>query len=111
LELPRAEKRLPRAVLSAAETERVLSVPNVGDAIGLRDRALLETLYSTGVRRLEVIGLRVDDVDFDRGTLFVRQGKGRKDRMLPVGERALAWIEKYLRQARPGLVCGQDDAT
>lgn len=111
LELPRMEKRLPRVVLSASEVEAVLATPALGDAIGLRDRALLETLYSTGVRRLEVVGLAVDDVDFDRGTLLVRQGKGKKDRMLPVGERALAWIDKYVREARPALSCGLHERT
>src|SRR3546814_7462896 len=58
-------------------------------------RAMLETLYSTGIRRMELINLTLTDIDADRGTLMVRQGKGKKDRMIPIGERALAWIEKY----------------
>ncbi len=57
------------------------------------------------------MNLSVDDVDFDRGTLTVRQGKGKKDRVVPIGERALAWIDKYLREARPGLACGGADRT
>ncbi len=92
LELPRQEKRLPKHVLTAEEAERVLDQPNVADAIGLRDRAILETLYSTGIRRMEVIHLLVYDLDAERGTLMVRQGKGKKDRMVPIGERAIAWI-------------------
>ena len=111
LELPRMEKRLPRAILSAKEAEAVLAVPNVGTAVGLRNRAMLETLYSTGMRRLELIGLHVHDLDFERGTVMIRQGKGKKDRMIPIGERALAWIDKYRDSARPELVSGRDDGT
>jgi integrase/recombinase XerD len=111
LELPRTEKRLPRVILSASEVEAVLAVPDVTEPMGLRDRAMLETLYSTGVRRLELVGLELDDIDVDRGTLFVRQGKGKKDRVIPIGERALAWIDKYLREARPVLMRDAPDST
>jgi integrase/recombinase XerD len=109
LELPRLEKRLPKAILSEREAETVLSQPNVTEALGLRDRAILETLYSTGIRRMELVNLRVQNLDTERGTLLVRQGKGKKDRMIPIGERALVWIEKYLSDARPQLVCGRDE--
>lgn len=111
LELPRLEKRLPKAILSAKEAEMVLAVPNIGNAVGLRDRAILETFYSTGIRRMELIGLHVHHVDFERGTVMIRQGKGKKDRMIPIGERALAWIEKYRDSARPELVSSRDDGT
>jgi integrase/recombinase XerD len=111
LELPRLEKRLPKTILSAREVEAVLSSPCVGNAMGLRDRAMLETFYSTGMRRMELIGLGVHDIDFERGTVMIRQGKGRKDRMIPIGERALAWIEAYRDRARPELVTGRDDGT
>src|SRR3546814_8144141 len=74
-------------------------------------RAMLETLYSTGIRRMELINLTLTDIDADRGTLMVRQGKGKKDRMIPIGERALAWIEKYRDDVRPELAVGQDDGT
>ncbi len=109
LELPRLEKRLPKAILSAREAELVLSQPDVTDVMGLRDRAILETLYSTGIRRMELVGLDVQSADVERGTLLVRQGKGKKDRMIPIGNRALVWIEKYLADARPQLVCGRDE--
>jgi integrase/recombinase XerD len=109
LELPRLEKRLPKAILSEREAETVLAQPDVTDALGLRDRAILETLYSTGIRRMEVVRLHVQSLDAERGTLLVRQGKGRKDRMIPIGERAVLWIEKYLADARPALVCGRDE--
>ena len=78
LELPRVEKRLPKAILSATETERVLAVPDVRTSIGMRDRAILETFYSTGMRRAELAGLMVGDIDADRGTVMIRRGKGRK---------------------------------
>ncbi len=109
LEMPRGEKRLPRDVLSPAEAEVVLAQPDTRDPLGVRDRAILETLYSTGVRRLELIGLSVFDLDTDRGTLMVRQGKGRKDRVVPIGERAIAWIDRYVREVRPGFACGRDE--
>jgi len=111
LELPRAEKRLPRHVLTAAEAERVLARPDVGEPLGLRDRAILETLYSTGMRRMELIGLKLYDLDQDRGTVFIRQGKGKKDRMIPMGERAFAWVRRYLEDARPRLALTPDDGT
>ena len=111
LELPKVVRRLPKAILSASETEAVLAVPNVNTAVGLRDRAILETFYSTGIRRMELTRLSIQDVDRERGTLFIREGKGKKDRMIPIGERALAWIAAYRDQARPELVGLQDDGT
>jgi integrase/recombinase XerD len=109
LELPRLEHRLPKHVLTASEAEAVLAQPDTDDALGLRDRALLETLYSTGMRRMELAGLALYDLDVERGTLMIRQGKGKKDRMVPIGERALAWIEKYLGDVRPRLVVEPDE--
>ena len=111
IELPKQEKRLPKHVLTATEAELVLARPNVTDPIGLRDRAILETLYSTGIRRMEVINLLVYDLDAERGTLMVRQGKGKKDRMVPIGENAVVWIRKYLDEARPQLVMPPDSGT
>lgn len=111
LELPRAEKRLPRHVLTAAEAEQVLARPDVAVPMGLRDRAILETLYSTGLRRMEIAHLKLYDLDAQRGTLMVRQGKGKKDRMAPIGERAVAWVQRYLEEARPSLMTTPDDGT
>jgi integrase/recombinase XerD len=109
LELPRVEKRLPAAVLTAEEAERLMAAPDLGDPLGLRDRAMLEVLYSTAVRRVELIGLKVFDIDWSRSTLMVRQGKGKKDRFVPLGERAKAWLRAYCEQVRPGLVVGRDE--
>ena len=111
LELPRLERRLPRYVLTASEAEQVLCQPRLSELMGLRDRAILEVLYSTGIRRMEVLNLSVFDVDAERGTLLVRQGKGKKDRMVPIGERAILWLEKYQSDVRPQLVVPPDEGT
>lgn len=111
IELPRQERRLPRHILNVKEVEAVMAVPDLTAPIGLRDRAILETLYSTGIRRMELINLATHDVDSERGTIMIRQGKGRKDRMIPIGARALAWIIKYRDDVRPDFACGADDVT
>lgn len=108
LTLPRTERRLPKHVLTEAEVEAVLAQPELGTAQGLRDRAMLETFYSTGMRRSELLGLKIFDLDTERGTVLVH-GKGKKDRMIPIGERALAWIRRYLDRARPELVVLPDE--
>jgi integrase/recombinase XerD len=104
LELPKTDDRLPRNVLSVAEVERILNQPDLSTLVGLRDRAILELLFSTGIRRKELINLKLYDVNIEKGTLFIRQGKGKKDRVVPTGERALLWLEKYLDESRPVLV-------
>jgi integrase/recombinase XerD len=109
LDMPRVEKRLPKAVLTAIEAEAVLAVPDVRTSLGLRDRAILETFYSTGMRRKELSDLNVQSIDQERGTVMIRQGKGKKDRLIPIGERALAWIATYRDTARPELVVGRDE--
>lgn len=111
LDLPKVEERLPRHVLTVEEVERVLNMPDTATAIGVRDRAMLETLYSTGIRRMEIIGLQQRGIDDERGTLMIRQGKGKKDRMVPVEERALAWIARYRDEVRPELALAGDDDT
>jgi len=111
IELPRLGHRLPKHVLSASEAEQVMMQPNLADAIGLRDRAILEVFYSTGIRRMELIRLKLFDLDTERGTLLVRQGKGKKDRFVPIGERAAAWVQKYIRETRPKLASDPDDGT
>lgn len=103
LEMPRREYRLPRNVLSVAEMEAILNVPDVNTPNGIKFRAILEVFYSTGIRREELCKLNIGDVDFGRGIVRVEQGKGKKDRFVPIGERALAWLEKYLNDVRPRL--------
>jgi integrase/recombinase XerD len=109
LQLPRLPQRLPAAVLSLEEAEKILAQPDVSRPEELRDRAILEVFYSTGLRRSEVAGLGLFDVDVGRGTIWVRQGKGRKDRVVPIGERALAWVQKYVEEARPLLAAAKDE--
>ena len=109
IELPRLETRLPKHVLTASEAEIVLSQPDTNESLGVRDRALLEVLYSTGLRRSEVIHLSIYDLDTERGTLMVRQGKGKKDRMVPIGQQALVWLERYQRKVRPELSVPPDE--
>jgi integrase/recombinase XerD len=103
LELPRREYRLPRNVLSAAEMEAILNVPDVNTPTGIKFRAIIEVFYSTGIRRFELCNLDIGDIDFERGIVRVEQGKGKKDRFIPIGERALLWVEKYLNDVRPRL--------
>lgn len=109
LDLPKLPHQLPPNVFTIEEAERVLNHPDVTTTLGLRDRAILEVLYSTGIRRMEVRRLKIYDLDFTRGVLFVRQGKGRKDRVVPMGERAMAWLTKYLSDARPHLAIEPDE--
>ena len=103
LELPRGEKRLPIKALSVTEIEAILAAPDIADPLGLRDRAFLELFYSTGIRRTEMARLKVGDLNRDKRILWIRQGKGRKDRVVPVGPRALGWVEKYIEDVRPLL--------
>jgi len=106
LDLPRQPKTLPRTILSVAEVEAILAEANHDNPQGLRDRAMLETLYSTGMRRMELPNLMLYDVDLTRHIVFVREGKGRRDRVIPIGARACAWIDKYLLESRAQLVAG-----
>jgi len=103
LELPRKEHRsLPKA-LSHEQINALLALPDLSDPLGLRDRAILETFYATGIRRMELVNLDCGDLDHERQVLRIRQGKGGKDRLVPMGERAYTWTRKYLDHCRPQL--------
>ena len=104
LDLPTPPKSLPKHLLSIEQVSQVLNQPDTSTAIGIRDRAMLEVLYSSGIRRNELTCLKITEVDLERGTLMVRLGKGRKDRLVPLGERACAWVRRYLLEVRPLLV-------
>ena len=78
LDMPKLEKRLPRAVLNEEETERVMMQPDLRDPLGVRDRAILETFYSTGIRRMELVNLKLYDLDRLRGTLSISPGQGEE---------------------------------
>ena len=102
VQAPRAWPALPR-FLSLDEVDRLLEQPDTETPAGLRDRALIELLYATGMRVSELVGLRVGDVDLDRG-LLTCLGKGAKERMVPVGEAAAGWTRRYLASGRPALL-------
>jgi integrase/recombinase XerD len=108
LDLPRRAYRLPADALTVEEAERVLAQPDIAKPLGLRDRAILETFYSTGMRRAELAALGLYEVDARRGTALIRQGKGKKDRVVPIGERALLWLGRYRSEVRPELVMRPD---
>ncbi len=102
LESPRLPRSLPVS-LSEAEVEALLAAPDAGRAQGLRDRAMLETLYASGLRVSELVGLKVVQLSLDTGVVRVL-GKGARERLAPLGEEALAWIVRYQREARPELL-------
>ncbi|MGE0373636.1 MAG: tyrosine-type recombinase/integrase [Gammaproteobacteria bacterium] len=111
LVLPRKPARLPVRVLSVAEVERAIREADTSAPWGVRDRAILEVLYSTGMRRAELASLAVHDWDRERGTLAIRQGKGGRDRVVPVGGRASFWLGEYLEAVRPRFASPAQDAT
>jgi integrase/recombinase XerD len=98
---PKLPRRLPKNV-SEAEVERLLAAPLVDTTLGVRDRAMLETLYATGLRVSELVGLAIGQVSLDAGVVRVL-GKGGKERLVPLGDEAIAWVKRYLREARPLL--------
>jgi len=108
IDMPRLPMKLPREVLTPREAELVLIQPDVKELLGVRDRAMLEVLYSTGMRRKELANLLIHDVNQERGTVMVREGKGKRDRVVPIGNRALEWIEKYITETRGHLVVEPD---
>lgn len=104
LDLPRKpHQQLPKG-LSRQELAVVLNVPDVRDLLGIRDRAILETLYATAARRSELVNLDLTDLSQEGGTIHIRKGKGGKSRLVPVARNALHWLDKYLTEARPRLV-------
>jgi len=105
VEAPRLDARLPQA-LTEAEVEALLAAPDPGDPLGLRDRTLLEVVYATGLRVSELVGLALDRVRRDAGYLLV-EGKGGKQRLVPLGEEALDWLERYLDHGRAALLAGR----
>src|SRR4051812_5228990 len=105
LESPKLPRSLPKS-LSESEVEALLAAPDVATAQGLRDRAMLETLYASGLRVSELVGLKTLQVSLDMGVVRVL-GKGAKERLTPLGEEAVDWIQRYQREARPELLRGR----
>jgi len=110
LQLPRMPRALPRALLSVEQVRELLAQPDVEGLTGVRDRAILELLYATGMRRAELVRLQVADADLVNGTVFIGQGKGRRDRYVPMGERAVHWVRRYLAEVRPLITASQPNA-
>ncbi|MEM8930989.1 MAG: site-specific tyrosine recombinase XerD [Acidobacteriota bacterium] len=102
---PKRGKALPK-VLSESQVEALLDAPDVGEDLGLRDKAMIELLYATGLRVSELVGLELDQLRLDQGFL-IAFGKGSKERVVPVGESAEGWVGRYLAEARPGLARGR----
>jgi len=104
LELPKRKGILPRSVLTKKEVTRLLAAPDTTTPLGLRDRAMLEVLYSTGIRNAELRAVQLYDLDLERGLLRINEGKNAKDRVVPLGEVACTWLREYLDEARPKLL-------
>ena len=106
---PKLPRRLPKN-LTEAQVDALLAVPDTDATLGLRDRAMLETLYATGLRVSELTGLKLAQVSLDMGVVRVL-GKGSKERLVPLGEESIAWLKRYLATGRPALVGdGKSDA-
>ena len=105
LKAPRMPRTLPHS-LSERDVQALLEAPDAGTPHGLRDRAMLELLYATGLRVSELVGLRLDQVNLRLGAVRV-VGKGGKERLVPLGEEARDWLERYLREGRAGFVAGR----
>ena len=101
LDPPKRSPRFPKT-LSEHDVEALLAAPNTADAIGCRDRAMLETLYATGLRVSELVAMKSHEANLDAGVVRVL-GKGSKERLVPLGEEAVHWISTYVKEARPGL--------
>ncbi|MFS0828338.1 site-specific tyrosine recombinase XerD [Pseudomonas phoenicis] len=105
VEMPQLGRPLPKS-LSEADVEALLRAPDLGEAIGQRDRAMLEVLYACGLRVTELVSLTLDQVNLRQGVLRV-MGKGSKERLVPMGEEAIVWVERYLRDGRAELLHGR----
>ena len=108
VQAPKLPRRLPKN-LSEAKVEALLAAPDTKTTLGLRDRAMLETLYATGLRVSELVGLTLAQVSLDMGVVRVL-GKGSKERLVPLGEESISWLKRYLTEARPTL-CGNVKST
>lgn len=114
LEMPKLPQDLPRSILTQRETRRLLDAPNLRSPVGYRDKAVLELFYATGIRTLELLKLKVEDIDVKNRFLRVRQGKNRKDRAIPVPAVAMGYVREYIEKIRPTFVRNlkrKDDGT
>ena len=105
VDLPQLGRPLPKA-LSEADVEALLAAPDVGDPLGLRDRAMLEVLYACGLRVTELVSLTLEQIN-PRQAVLRTFGKGNKERLVPLGEEAMHWLKRYLRDGRDALLAGK----
>ena len=110
LDLPRKPYHALPKVLNEEELRCLMGQPNVTDPLGIRDRAILELLYATGLRRSELVALDLVDIDLGAASVHVRKGKGGKSRLLPIGSGALRWLETYLKTSRPAFCMSATEA-
>ena len=110
LVLPKSPHRIPR-ILSTAEIERIMAQPDLDTMFGLRNRTIMETFYATAIRSSELARLTITDIDLHRELIWIRMGKGRKDRLVPITERGSMWIERYLKNVRHYWIAGPDSGT
>lgn len=101
--LPRIPRRLPKNIPTVEDIELVLEQALIMGELSLRNRAIIEVFYATGIRRIELVNINIRDIDFQRQILTVREGKNKNDRNVPIARRALNWVERYLKEMRPML--------
>jgi integrase/recombinase XerD len=109
LSFPKRGRTLPRVILNPREMKKLLAAPDRTTPLGCRDRAMLEVLYSAGLRNAELRALRLGDIDMSRGVAHIRQGKNGRDRVVPIGAIALGALRRYFRESRPRLVGREDE--
>jgi integrase/recombinase XerD len=103
--LPRIPRRLPKDIPTTDDIEQVLKQALIMGRLGLRNRAIIEVFYATGIRRIELVNMNLPDIDFSRQILAVREGKNKNDRNVPIARRALDWVQRYMKEQRPKLAC------
>ncbi|PKL29809.1 MAG: recombinase XerC [Spirochaetae bacterium HGW-Spirochaetae-10] len=106
--LPRKSKYLPPEPLTLEEVNRLLALPDVQSPYGLRDRAMMELLFATGLRRQELVQLRLSDLDFERSMVRIRGAKTDDERNIPAGDRCFKWLGRYIEAVRPHLLVSDD---
>ncbi len=100
----REPKTLPRSILKPSEARKIMQVPDTKSVLGYRDRTILETLYTSGIRKTEIGNLMVTDVDYTDGFMRINSGKGGNDRVVPIGKIACRYLENYIKSVRPELI-------
>jgi integrase/recombinase XerD len=104
IQYAKVPKSLPRGILTSSEARKIMHAPDTSSVIGYRDRTILEVLYSSGIRKAELNHLKLNDVDYHDGFLRVIEGKGKKDRIVPLGRIACRYLENYIKTVRPELI-------